>query len=227
MNIFMMAAGGGARFAEAGYTVAKPFVRIHDGSRMWEHVARQIGITARMDVSLVTRQELAKQCDINKDSPIQKLRLIPNMVGPGPAWSAIAATLELSGSEGFLLLDCDCFVNTHGGQTQIQQILSACQDQAVVFATVAEQQTSSAASVIGATIVEGGVIAGGLLNVGAYWFPSLEVFRKKVALLSASPKVEEVKISNVFNALSERTHHVLNGTFINLGTPADLNAYKG
>lgn len=242
MEIMMMAAGGGKRFRDDGYKMPKPFIPVRQ-RQMWEHVALKQGLD-RYEASLVIRRGTENWLHMDEWSPITNLIQIPDMVDRGPAWSVVAATLNLKGSESVLLIDCDCFVDTGGEKLQARieiETLTAKRKAGeelptaiVVGSTAPGNQLNAAAIrrtdettyvIVEPTESNRGAEDGELINVGTYWFNNLDMFRSVVHSLS-SETGREIKLSDVYNAWPEKRGVLpLPGRFHNLGTPEDLRHY--
>lgn len=246
MKILMMAAGGGARFKADGFDTPKPFIPVRN-RQMWEHVALQSGLVD-LEASLVIRKEIKHYLHMDKWSPIKSVITIPRMLDQGPAWSVVAATLNIPEDESVLLVDCDCFVDGADGKSQIKQELARCtaktgkeefKPTAIAFGAKAIGNQLNAAffsarvhevlsgyEIVEATKENGGTPDGDVLNVGTYWFKSLKTFRETVFNVSSNTD-GEVRLSDVFNNWPDHNDvHLLNGRFYNLGTPQELRAYR-
>lgn len=248
MDILLMAAGSGERMNSE---VPKSFMRMGpDNLQMWYYVAKRQGLDkyTRLSRSLVMQEQHRKWYDYeniewDKDYPIDGVDYITDMSSKGPAWSVMAATLNTHPSHPILILDSDCWVEPTliGHQrdimsgTQMQQISRmriSWETSCVVYGVRVFEDTDHAAEIkIGNSplgnidcVQEGGVNKGGLLNIGAYWFNSVQEFRARLAEVK---KEGEVKISDVVNVRTRGVECMtLSGKFVNIGTEYLLNKYK-
>lgn len=253
MVILLMAAGAGKRMQSADVPKpfvevnGKPMWQ-HTAEKMG---LKNRGETVHLVMQEHHRQFMDidndQHCEVAAEY-VDDIQYITDMTEKGPAWSVVAATLSLHGSHSILIVDSDCwvevpedapsFMRQHAallGSTEIEQIAHVranLETDTLLFGVRVFEDTADAAQIDYGIpgdgksyprIVEGGVAKGGLLNVGAYWFKSLDDFRSRVALCT---KQAEVKISDVVNAHNYNTEVVsLNGVFRNIGTKERLAAY--
>lgn len=236
MIVLLMAAGAGKRMNSA---VPKPFIDVK-GKQMWMYVAEKLGLGKNDTLQrvLVMQEKHRKWLDVDKGGDhldeiskyVEEVTYIPDMEVAGPAWSVVAATLTTRPSQPILILDTDCWVEpTPMGHRDIMsgsQITQICRmhphwdTYCMVFGIRVFEDMTHAAEITMSlntmVIREGGVKKGGLLNVGAYWFRSVEDFRVR---LSSVKKEGEVKISDVVNVDVRSTEVMtLTGKFVNIGT---------
>lgn len=241
MIIMLMGAGAGSRFVRDGHTVPKPFIPVNENastydhvSCMYEYVARKLGlgfVGSSHLVSFVTQSAFRKHVERSHCDWLETI-YVPDLVNAGPVWSAVAATLSWRGSDSLLLLDSDCFVRMNNGKSQLDAIRQHAvlkETDAVVYTITAQHDTPDAATVSRkgtVRITEGGVAAGDMINVGAYWFRSIDLFRFAVYDAQQECGSKELKLSDVINTQIEAESYELDGTFVNLGTPSLLAAYQ-
>jgi hypothetical protein len=231
MIILLMGAGAGSRFVQDGHTTPKPFIDV-DGFPMYEYVASRIGldwISSDDNIYFVT--QLAYKKYVESVDIIENL-FVPDLVKAGPAWTAVAATLDCPEHSDLLIFDSDCFVQTDES-TQYDLIRDypiPLTTEAVVFTVKAKEDNPDVAMVDFGRIMqirEGGVLEGQQINVGAYWFRSVGKFRRSVFYAQQEQESSaELKLSEVMNTQLSAEACELNGEFINLGSPTALEAYK-
>lgn len=247
MIAMLMAAGAGSRFKDG--SVPKPFRTVVDNIPMYEYVATKMGLAPRLyfeHTVLVTQSAFKDYAPVwrgKANSLVSNTIFVPNLVAAGPAWTAVAASLNYADHSGLMLFDTDCFVEPLFGKNavlwQMLGMPTPLGADAVVFAVRATEDTDSAATVHveveddggnSVTITEGGVKAGDLLNVGVYFFRNIKAFRSSVfQAQQAKGSVgdsSELKLSEVLSRIRHVECCELEGTFVNLGTPELLQKHQ-
>jgi len=233
----LMGAGAGSRFQSGGYSVPKPFISVH-GESMFLHVARKLGALEVGGITFVTQAKFSRH--VEKAQPgvmIDRVIYVPDLTKAGPAWSAVAATMLEDQDEDVLLMDSDCFVLSET-ECPLNTILyepvqrfTKC----VVYGNTGNEDKGLARIMLEGTrvsIKEGGTKKKDIANIGIYWFKSVRYLHHLAATATAAKAfqnlVTEVKISDLVNMIPETEvgASVIKGTFVNLGTPAGLNAYQ-
>jgi bifunctional N-acetylglucosamine-1-phosphate-uridyltransferase/glucosamine-1-phosphate-acetyltransferase GlmU-like protein len=235
----LMGAGAGSRFQNEGYSTPKPFIDVC-GEPMFMHVARNLGATDVGGITFVTQTKFSKHVERTLLGVlIDRVVYVPDLTAAGPAWSAVAATLDEDPDEDVFLMDSDCFVKPLPmNDTALSQILyepvqryTKC----IVYGNTGNDDKGLARIVLDGQkvlIKEGGTLKKDIANIGIYWFKSVRLLRQLAATATAikagQRHVTEVKVSDMVNMLAETEVDIgmVQGSFINLGTPEGLNAYQ-
>jgi NDP-sugar pyrophosphorylase family protein len=231
MKTYMMAAGEGKRFLGLGYRAPKPYITVR-GVPMHMHVHRRLGLENRdQDLVLVTQSGYREHVS-EGDLFYEDVRYIPDMTVAGPIASAVMGSLSDDEETEVLFLDCDCYVTSnyatqYGQMTAQLSTMRYGNNSCGVFSVEAQKDDPGCARVTRngdrVQITEGGVIRGQMLNVGAYWFKSLRIFRRAASFLYGEPRPREMKMSDAINHVARycggSQSMELDGEFTNIGTP--------
>jgi len=248
MNNFitvMTAAGAGSRFRKKA-SMPKPYIGVAGSPTMIDHVMMRTK-AAGNHIYLVAQAAHRPYVEMLQNFPMERVALIPPMIDAGPAGSVIMGMNSImkhaSSDTGFMLMDCDSFVEPDGSglytYPHLRKLLENLPEvtRCAVMTVEAEYPRKEESSVFSGNrpwIVEGGVEKGGRVNTGIYWFRSFAEFRTVAFELWSDIKrpVGEVKISHIMNHI--HLNHgqrvcaevfLEDGQFINLGTPDQLDAY--
>ena len=237
LQVVIPMAGEGKRFADRGYTFAKPLISIR-GKPMIQWVLESLNLP-EASYTFVVRSEHRQQYALEDmiHQLVYQYRLVDQQMPlKGAADTVLQAVQQLDSDDELLIVNSDQWVVWDPKQT-LDEIHNSAADGAILTFPSVHPKWSFAKPTEGwnnwtVERVAEKVPISGLATAGIYWFKSVQLYAEAAKMMMAEPAKMlrgEYYVCPVYNELIDHGKRVIHrpvGEMWGLGTPEDLEEFK-